>query len=42
MFNESFLEVLKHEGVVSVTSWANENMLIPGTVIYTSRQIIEY
>lgn len=23
MFNELFLEVLKHEGVVSVTSWAN-------------------
>lgn len=31
MFSESFLEVLKHEGVVSVTSWANENVHVANT-----------
>lgn len=31
MFNESFLEVLKHEGVVSVTSWANGNVHVANT-----------
>lgn len=31
MFNESFLEVLKHEGVVSVTSWANEDAHVANT-----------
>lgn len=31
MFNESFFEVLKHEGVVSVTSWANENAHVANT-----------
>lgn len=31
MFSESFLEVLKHEGVVSVTSWANGNVHVANT-----------
>lgn len=31
MFNESFLEVLKHEGVVSVTSWSNDNTHVANT-----------
>lgn len=31
MFNEYFLEVLKHEGVVSVTSWANDNVHVANT-----------
>ncbi|WP_294143463.1 pyridoxamine 5'-phosphate oxidase family protein [uncultured Clostridium sp.] len=31
MFNESFLEVLKHEGVVSVTSWSDENTHVANT-----------
>lgn len=31
MFTESFLEVLKHEGVVSVTSWANDNAHVANT-----------
>lgn len=31
MFNESFLEVIKHEGVVSVTSWGNENTHVANT-----------
>ena len=31
MFSESFLEVLKHEGVVSVTSWANGNVHVVNT-----------
>ena len=31
MFNESFIEVLNHEGVVSVTSWANEKVHVANT-----------
>lgn len=31
MFNESFLEVLNHEGVVSVTSWAKEDAHVANT-----------
>ena len=31
MFNEVFLEVLEHEGVVSVTSWSNENTHVANT-----------
>lgn len=31
MFNEVFLEVLKHEGVVSITSWANDNVHVANT-----------
>ena len=31
MFNESFIEVLNHEGVVSVTSWANEKAHVANT-----------
>ena len=31
MFNESFIEVLNHEGVVSVTSWANEKAQVANT-----------
>lgn len=31
MFNETFLEVLKHEGVVSVTSWAEGNVHVANT-----------
>ena len=31
MFNESFIEVLYHEGVVSVTSWANEKAHVANT-----------
>lgn len=31
MFNKTFLEVLIHEGVVSVTSWSNENVHVANT-----------
>ena len=31
MFKESFIEVLNHEGVVSVTSWANEKVHVANT-----------
>ena len=31
MFSKSFLDVLKHEGVVSVTSWANGNVHVVNT-----------
>lgn len=31
MFNKSFLEVLKKEGVVSITSWANDNVHVSNT-----------
>lgn len=31
MFNKSFLEVLKHQGIVSITSWANENVHVVNT-----------
>lgn len=31
MINETFLEVLQHEGVVSITSWANGNVHVVNT-----------
>ena len=31
MFDEAFLEVLKHQGVVSITSWANDNVHVANT-----------
>lgn len=31
MFNESFLEVLNHEGVVSITSWTEDNVHVSNT-----------
>ena len=31
MFNEAFYEVLKHEGVVSVTSWSNGDVHVANT-----------
>lgn len=31
MFNESFIEVLNHEGVVSITSWADGNVHVSNT-----------
>lgn len=31
MFNEKFLEVLKHEGVVSIVTWANNDAHVSNT-----------
>ena len=42
MFSETFLDVLNHEGVVSVTSWSDDNVHVANTwnsycLLYTSR-----
>ena len=31
MFSETFLDVLNHEGVVSVTSWSDDNVHVANT-----------
>lgn len=31
MFQEAFYEVLKHEGVVSITSWSKDNVHVANT-----------